>query len=184
MTLHSATDTVTPKESITLEDIHLRAPTKDDLSFILDSWLKSNRNSDMCTFIPNDIYWKHHDTLVKNLMKRSLITMICDKEDPTHLFGYAVYENLEDVFVLHYLYVIKDFRNLGMARVTLQELYKDLYNSEILLTHIDRTRQRIVKNRDYPTRSTYEHIIHETSAFIKKREKYKLVYDPYALGGI
>ena len=149
---------------------HMRPPMQGDIQFILSSWLKSFRNSEFANYIPNKLYYEFHGSLVKNIIARSLVSILCDVEDPEHVYGYVVYELLGDVFILHYIYIKYNFRNLGLCRTALKAVYPQFGNVESFITHPDKVLSRIVNNE-----------IKKTSFFIKKRDDYKLIYNPFAL---
>jgi hypothetical protein len=153
-----------------------RSPTPDDLQFIMSSWLHSNRNSDFANYINNDTYYKLHEPLIKVLIAASMVTMICDKEDPSHVYGYAVYELPNDKLILHYIYIKFNYRNMGLAKQCLQTIYPLFGETDCYLTHIDRTMTRVSQDS-----ITKEPLVKRNSAFIKKREKYKLNYNPYLM---
>lgn len=139
-----------------------RPPTPEDLNFITNSWLKSNRSSTFAYYIDREDYYRIHENLVKIILERSLATIICDPEDHSHVYGYAVYELNNDVLVLHYLYIKYAYRNFGLAKSCLKAVYPKFGEKDIFLTHID----KVFKNN---------------SCFIKNRDKYKLHYNPYLM---
>lgn len=95
----------------------LRAPTKDDESFIYSSWLQSFRSAPLVYGVPNTIYFKRFHDVLENLFKASStrITIACSPDDPEQIFGYSVYSDLP-LPVLHWVYVKHPFRGFGIAR--------------------------------------------------------------------
>ena len=157
---------------------NLRGPTADDLQFIMNSWLKSYRNSDLTNYVPNKLYYDYHGALIKNILNRSLVSIICDVEDPSHVYGYVCYELLNEIFILHYVYIKFNFRNMGLCESTLKAVYPQFGEVETFITHPDKIFSRVVY-QDRIKQLNPE--IKKTSFFIKKRDDYKLVYNPYAL---
>ena len=157
-----------------MKTVAYRPPNPDDLAFITSSWLKSNRNSDFANFIDNKSYYKLHADLIKDILTRSLVTIICDIEAPDHIYGYAVYELLNNNLVLHYIYIKFNYRNFGLAKDCLTTIFPDFGTKDIHLTHIDQVKTRIIEDGK-------DHLAKKTSCFIKKRDKYKLLYNPYLL---
>lgn len=156
--------------------VSYRPPDPSDLQFVTDSWIKSTRNSDFCTFIPNTIYYRYMDNLIKSIISRSLVTIICDPEDPTHVFGYVVYEYIGEIFVLHFGYVKQSYRNLKIMYNALKAVNPSFGDDESFITHIDRTHAKALLDR-----VTKEPIVKRSSWFIRNREKYKLNYNPFLL---
>ena len=151
-----------------------RPPTEGDLSFIVSSWLKSQRNSDFSNFISNQIYYRYNEHLIKKVIERSMISIICDPEDPNHVYGYAVYEFLGDIFVLNFIYIKYTYRNMKLAYNLLKAISPKFGEEEAFITFIDRTDVRVVTDKGKPD-------IRKSSFFIKNREKYKLNFNPFLL---
>lgn len=157
-----------------MKTVTYRPPTPDDLAFITSSWLKSNRNSDFANYVENKAYYKLHSDLIKSILNRSLVTVICDPEDANHIYGYAVYELINTNLILHYIYIKFSYRNFGLAKDCLKTIYPDFGNKDIYLTHTDQVKIRIIEEDN-------NHLPKKTSCFIKKRDKYKLQYNPYLM---
>ena len=165
-----------------MKQVTYRAPEPSDLHFITSSWLQSNRNSDFANYINNGDYYDYHDELIESILKRSMVTMIVDAEDLNHIYGYMVYENSDNDFVLHFIYIKFNYRNFGLAKNALLTIFPNFGNAECKLTHVDRVLTRIVEKKDMELGAgikNYE--IRKSSCFIKKREKYRLIYVPYEL---
>jgi hypothetical protein len=150
-----------------IDNIKLRPPLNDDVQFIVCSWLKSNRNSDLTNYVNNEDYYKNHPKIIEDLINRSLITMAVDPEDDNHIYGYVVHENTGSKFIIHYIYVKYTYRNFGIAKKMLTAINPNFGSSETYLSSIDRVSISTKGKR--------------SSCFIKKRDKYKLMYSPYLL---
>lgn len=159
-------------------NIIYRAPTQGDLNFILDSWLKSYRQSDFASFVPNKLYFEYHKLIVQDILKRSQILMISDPEDSNHVYGYVVFEQFNGYNILHYLYIKYTYRNLGFAKAALQVAFPDFLQTEIHLTHLDKSHLRQSK---FDKQEDGSPAIYRQSFFMKKKDQYKLVYNPYML---
>jgi len=155
-----------------------RPPNQTDLQFVIASWLKSTRNSDFCTYIPNPTYYKYMDHLIKTIINRSLVTMICDPEDLSHIYGYIVYEFLGDntIFVLHFAYMKLPYRKLHIMEAALTAVYPDFGKEDSFITNLDRTNYYTILDR-----VTNKPIVKRDGWFIKKRNQYKLNYNPFLL---
>ena len=136
----------------------LRAANRDDINFILATWLKSFRGSDVSRGIPSEILFSEHQNLIKNILLNSTVTMLVSSEDSTQILGYIVHDiNLP---IVHYIYVKYPYRKLGLARHLFNNFYNDRFelNQHIHCTH----------------RTNY-------SRWGDLKDKYKLVYNPYLL---
>lgn len=129
-----------------------------DLNLILNSWLKTYKTSKFAQDIPSDIYYKYQQEKIKNLLKASDVIIAHDQEDPTHIFGYACFDPniISNVCVLHYLYIKKPFRGLG--------IFTDLLAAASAMSH---------HHQNLPIVVT-----HETNQF-KKAHKAFYVFNPF-----
>jgi GNAT superfamily N-acetyltransferase len=148
----------------------LRAPQPADESFIINSWLKSIRDTDLYTFISNDDFYHNHLALIRKCLDRALVTLAVDEQDLDHIYGYMVFE--PDTRIIHCLYIKKPFRNFGIAKSLVMSAYPDLA-LPITFTHIDRVNYL----------STRKETAKRSSAFIKLRATYPIYYNPYLFYG-
>ena len=86
-----------------------REAKDDDLNFILNSWLKSNRHN--YSHIDNDTYYRQYKNHVVELLQNSVTLIACSEEDPDHIYGYITFED----GIMHYLYIKYTFRKMGMG---------------------------------------------------------------------
>jgi GNAT superfamily N-acetyltransferase len=99
------------------------APTQGELAFIFDSWSNSYRKSPFAGCTPNHLYDQVSRECMRTIMDRGAlvicaVTPIADKEDEypsvRRVMAYSVSE--PDRKVLHWLYVKKDYRGVGVGR--------------------------------------------------------------------
>jgi ribosomal protein S18 acetylase RimI-like enzyme len=136
--------------------IRMRKATDEDVSFIFNSWLKSFRDSGfLCRAVPNTIYFQNHHKIIQKILKRSVINIACNPQDLSQIYGYVIGEYIDNIFVLHYIYVKHSFRKMGVAR--------QLYNTF---------------NHDTGNASCCSHLTKMTEKFLPK---YNLVYHPYVV---
>lgn len=98
----------------------VRPVIEADLGFILNSWLKSYRDSAWAKAMPAGVYYAHHEVVAKLLLLRASQAerafVICDESDPEHLFGWIVANENAGGAVLHFVYVKSTYRGKGLAR--------------------------------------------------------------------
>ena len=96
--------------------ITLRFATADDLPFIFSTWLKSLRygNSWFKT-IDKDAYFTKYKRAITTILQTSTITVICFKNEPEVILGYSVHADLGDSTLLHWVYVKRTWRGMGIA---------------------------------------------------------------------
>lgn len=156
---------------MTLPIVH-RPPQPQDLPFIIDSWMKSYRNSEFAHLLTNEQYYEFHRPVVENLLKRSLVSVLCDPHDSSHIYGYVVYEFINSVFTIHYVYIKSIYRKLGLTDTALQLLNSKLGTTVSYITHLDKV---IYKYDEYYKK------VKRKSWYLKNKEKYKLNYVPYLI---
>lgn len=100
--------------------IQLRKPHKEDVPFIFSSWLHSYRSSLHTKNVVNTVYFGEHHDLLERIMNRSEAVIACNADDPNQIFGYIVYERIDNALVVHYIYVKQSFRKLGIGKTLLQ----------------------------------------------------------------
>jgi hypothetical protein len=143
--------------STTSTPFKVRPAYLEDVPFIFATWLRSYRHSS--TFakkISNEIYYSRHHLVIDLILKRegSKVLVAHPEEDPDIILGYVVTEVQADgAEVVHYTYVKKSFRRMGIA----EGLWKELD-----------------KSKDYA-------FTHYTTDAEWLTKKYNLTYDPYRI---
>lgn len=121
-------------------DVLIRPATLEDRSFIIDSWLRSYRNSEFGRRIPDDVWGSRygHAGFVEDIVDRfgyglpsldqlmlgppvslGVTAVACLPTDPAFVFGFAVFGILTRIVPfppLHFLYVKKDYRRAGVGK--------------------------------------------------------------------
>lgn len=112
-----------------MEEFNTRVMEEGDLNFVLSTWLKSYRVdakedlvNPVVSRIPGRTYFKGQEAAIKKILKNASVLVACDKDDPSFITGYFVFESTK----LHYLYVKGTFRNRGIARKLLDQSGLDL----------------------------------------------------------
>lgn len=141
----------------TTADIEVRDAFLEDISFIFATWLRSYRHSSsFAKKISNEIYYARHHLVIDLILKRdnSKVLVAHPKDEPDVILGYVVTEKQPDgANVVHYTYVKKSFRKMGVA----QALWNGLNEKEnYIITHY-------TTDADWLTK------------------KYNLTYDPYRI---
>lgn len=141
---------------------HLKAKTRKitdkDLGFVLNSWLKSYRNSDFAKHVPNDVFFDEHKAVIGNLLKKAKLEIVCNSEDEDQIYGYVCHDRLpSNIPVIHYAYFKYSFRHLGLAHKFIKQCVPEFGASEVFITHC-------------------------TKAAQKTKDSLKLIYIPYLLG--
>lgn len=106
-------ETVTPKSL--REQIRLRPAIEADVPFIFNSWLRCYRHSRNTQGCENPVYFAQHHILIEGLCKRANILIACDEKNPAEIYGYICSETIEDVMVIHFMYIKEMYRKFGVG---------------------------------------------------------------------
>lgn len=112
------------------KQLYIRTEMPSDINFILNSWLKSYRNSKKTKKMTNDEYYTKQSKLIFELLQSSQIRVACNPEDIKQIFGYIVYEVSG---VVHFAYTKQVYRKFGVLKALLVQA--NLYNKPIVCTH-------------------------------------------------
>lgn len=139
---------MTPKAAKFLNtQLRFRDACQQDVAFIFNSWLKSNRHSAGLFDVPTPVYFAQHHLLIEGLLKNCTTTMACNVDDASQIFGFIVYETVEGTPVIHYIYVKEPYRQLGLGRVLTEQAQIDI-NKPFFTTH--RTKVMRILDQKFP----------------------------------
>jgi ribosomal protein S18 acetylase RimI-like enzyme len=116
-------------------EIEIRAAYLEDIPFLFATLLKSYRYaSTFARKISNDVFYKYHHAFLEACLQRpgSKVMVAHPKGEPDVILGYVLTEKRaggEDV--IHFSYVKKSFRQMGVARA----LWATLENKKYTITH-------------------------------------------------
>ncbi len=101
----------------------VRLAEPSDVPLVSESWLEAYRNdSPWAHRLTDRVFFAHHQPVVAALLSRSCALVACDPEDPRVVYGAVVWEPAtEEGPALHWVYVRKALRRLGVARRLLAE---------------------------------------------------------------
>lgn len=96
-----------------ISNLKIREGVADDLLFILRTWASGlYYGNDFYKKIDKTDYFEKYPIILQNLIGRSSVHVACLSEDPDIIVGYVVFTSN----VLHYVYVKKAWRKLGVAK--------------------------------------------------------------------
>jgi len=101
--------------------IRIREFNEPDKNFVLNSWLKSYRDSPWAFHLDNDTYFYGHQLLIGKLAETSKLYVACSVDDPNEIWGWLCAEKgPPGTVVIHYVNVKQRFRKFGVAKALLQ----------------------------------------------------------------
>lgn len=130
-----------------MNNVAIRPYKEDDHNFILNSWLNSfAQESAFSALIDRDLFFKFHSMAVKNILKRpSTTTLIAtDTPDSDLIYGYAVYEQIPEYDIFHYIYVKRPFNNFGLAKLLTEKAPFDIKKK--YASHSTRSGKKIIQD--------------------------------------
>ena len=96
----------------------IRRADADDAAFVFSYWLRDHfEHSAFARGVSKDTYMRLHHLVLERVIARSCIWVACDAEDPSVLYGFICAEG----DILHYLFVKRRFRGLGIGGRLLAE---------------------------------------------------------------
>lgn len=126
-----------------LSALTLRKNEPEDFKFIINSWLKSYRNSSPCVHISNIPYYSFHGEIVEKYLKEYNTLVLYDKEND-NIIGYIVYKIGQGIWVA-YVYVKYPFRKMGLMKHMLKAIgIED--DTKFFITHIPKDYNRFRKS--------------------------------------
>jgi GNAT superfamily N-acetyltransferase len=139
--------TMTPKAAKFLNSsIRFRDANQADVAFIFNSWLKSNRSSALVQGVSNPVYFAQHHLLIEGLVKTCKVIVAVNADDTSQIFGYIVYDVVEGMPVIHYVYVKQPYRKLGLAALMLEQAQID-GTKPFFTTHKPDFRHRMIERK-------------------------------------
>lgn len=123
-----------------MSDILIRKFKEEDKAFIMSTWLRSYKHNSFFTKkLTNTVYYKYHHDIINRILARADILIACDTQSPETIFGYAVFE---EPGIVHYAYVKKAFRGMGIF----SKLIEPLKGLDIIFTHYTDHCNKLVEN--------------------------------------
>jgi hypothetical protein len=133
--------------------ISIRPAAEADIPFIFSSWLKSYRSSRFAQGITNTVFFGEHHKVLEQLFKTANVLIICDQKNSTDIYGYICAEIIDNIFVVHYMYIKHTYRLFGLAKIMMEQ-FNHSKDSTGICTHLTRVGEKVAA-------------------------KYNLVYSPY-----
>jgi GNAT superfamily N-acetyltransferase len=144
----------------------IRPAMEGDVPFIFSSWLKSYRASIGTKQVNNTVFFSEHHKIIENLLRTSSTFVICPAEDEAQICGYICAEQVDSIFVLHYVYVKQTFRGLGIAKLLLNKFDHDPEMAGIC-THMTRVGETLSQRYGF----LYNPYVATTEEYARKRRE-------------
>lgn len=119
----------------------IRGPGYNDENFIYSTWLKGlYYGCDWFKKIPHKEFFEKYRPVIKHLLSKSNVDVLCLAEDTEVIIGYSVY--LDDT--LHWVFIKKSWRKNGFSKLLLPDDIKRV-------THLTNTaiKKRVLKKKEW-----------------------------------
>jgi GNAT superfamily N-acetyltransferase len=110
-----------------LDEIIIRDATTDDMPFFFNSMLHHYKHSSPHTrLIADSVYYKDLHAIITRLTQRKghVLKFVALKEDPTVVIAYIWANQYPEC--VHYIYVKRAFRKMGLAKLLYEAVFKDI----------------------------------------------------------
>jgi hypothetical protein len=115
-----------------MDNLIIRPPQDNELNFIYNSYLKSNRNNLEHMNMSNEFYYKTMTSILQSILSRSTINMLIETTN-NEIIGYMIVENTNNIQLVHFAYIKFAFRKLNLFTYLWNSVI-DL-NKSIICTH-------------------------------------------------
>ena len=117
--------TASPTEKL---PVLLREHTPADLGFIVNAWITNYQKAGEVEDLTPDIYCPSQRGQINRFLRAGGCTLVVSEADPTQFFGFICFERDEkaSVGVVHYVYVKKTFRGVGLGKQMVAHAFRGL----------------------------------------------------------
>lgn len=105
--------------AVSMTPLRVRAAKAEDMAFIVNAWVWSfYEGSPNLRAADRDHFRTEMTKTIRRVCDGSEVRVACDPSDENTLVGFAAFTH----GTLHYVYVKKDFRRMGVARALLHDV--------------------------------------------------------------
>lgn len=101
--------------------IRIREAIQPDIPFVYSSWLHQHSHSAFASGVSKSTFFSNHRRIIDKLIQKTDIYVACDAADTSVMYGFICGE-VHEWPLVHYIYVKKNFRGYGIARLLLEQL--------------------------------------------------------------
>lgn len=117
----------------------IREALPSDRGFIFANFLKSANSAFAYRSMMRAAFDHYASRMLEGLLDRSQALVVSTKADPDTLIAFAVHERpfrSLDTIVLHFIYVIYDYREQGLASAVVKAIGHDPRKTQLFSTHM------------------------------------------------
>jgi GNAT superfamily N-acetyltransferase len=104
-------------------NVDVRLAKAEDLNFVFSCWLRNYKHASLfAKNIKNDVFYKWHQKAIERIIERGAqIRIVHPAGDPETILGFACLELWDQKPLIHFVYIKKAFRGMGLAKQLLPE---------------------------------------------------------------
>ncbi len=142
-------------------NVMVREGNQSDFNYIINSWLEELWNHHPNYLINKNVFNKNYSEIIKKLLSKSHVQVAVDEEDHEHIYGYVIFESINDINIVHWINVKLIFRGFKIAELLMNSV-SNFGKTETLITHLPRY---------LPEKCSTKEVL----------RKYQLKYDPFII---
>ena len=100
----------------------LRSFVEADKPFIYNSYMFSYHDYSDLRIVPKILYNTNQLEVINWLFAHAEILIICFPEEPDAIIGYIIHQIVNNVLIIHYVYIKNSFRGQGMFQKIVEPL--------------------------------------------------------------
>lgn len=96
--------------------------------------------------MPKTQFFSVYRDHIAGILERSKVTVACDPTDHNHVMGYIVHQTVDELFMLHWVYVKAPFRRLGVMKELIQSEFPGLKTEPLVITYKNDKRPKMFQS--------------------------------------
>lgn len=104
-----------------MSPITIRPVRDTDINFILSTWLREYKQSDICRRMRDREYFDSYEPMIKEVLARSSPLIACFSSDEDVIAGYLVREYQSDANCIHFAFTKDSLRKMGIFKSLIKE---------------------------------------------------------------
>lgn len=112
----------------------VRFATPDDMGLIHSSWYKAVRETEPNNLIPVERFKPHMNRTIQSALKTGSVLVMCHPDEPSEILGWVAYEWVAGVLLVHWIYVRRIWRGIGLAGWMMNQIDEQWRSVPIIAT--------------------------------------------------